>query len=469
MITESTSDVIWVFNCRKYKITYVSPSISNLLGYTQEEALEMSLEEILSKDFFNNLDKMFEERVKEFLENPERNSSYIVEMQNVHKNGSNVWVEASAKYRLNNENEIEIVGVTRNIDDRKKAEEKVLYLSYHDQLTGLYNRRYYEEQIEKLDKLENMPMALIIADVNGLKLTNDAFGHLVGDKLLIYTGEALKSVLEGKGIAARIGGDEFVLLLPKTDKKEAKRLVDIVKKNMAVKKIDNINISVSFGYSIKNHLNQDITNIFIEAENYMYRNKLNDSRSNRSKTINLIINTLYEKNSEEEKHCRRVSKLCGEIAEALEMSENEVSEVITAGLLHDIGKIAIGEKAFSKSEKLSEAEYNEYKRHSEIGYKILKSSDEFSNIAEYILYHHERVDGRGYPKGLIGDNIPIQSRILSIADYYDNIVNPLKYEEACSKEQAIEKIKMQCGKKFDVNIAKVFMEKVLKENEIRIK
>ncbi|WP_326511934.1 HD domain-containing phosphohydrolase [Clostridium intestinale] len=465
LITESTSDVIWVFNYTKYCFTYVSPSIKNLLGYTQEEALDITLEEFLTKDFLGDLDERFNKRIEVFLEDSKQDVSYILEMKSIHKNGDLVWVETAGKYRLNNRNEIEIVGVSRNISERKKAEEKIIYLSYHDQLTGIYNRRYYEEKITEIDKAENMPMTLVVADVNGLKLTNDAFGHLVGDKLLIYTAEVLNSVTKENDIVARIGGDEFVLLLAKTDNRKAKKIIDDIKKKLSAKKIGNMELSTSFGYAVKSHLDQNIIDLFIEAENYMYKNKLIDSRSNRSKTVKFIIKTLYEKNNQEEGHCKRVSKLCGEVADLLDMNVNEVNEIITAGLLHDIGKIAVGEKAFSKSEKLTQAENNEYKRHSEIGYKILKSSDEFSNIAEYILYHHECVDGNGYPKGLIGESIPIQSRILSIVDYYDNLINPRNGEKVYSKEEAIEKLKMYRGKKFDINITNTFIEKILKEND----
>jgi HD-GYP domain-containing protein (c-di-GMP phosphodiesterase class II) len=202
-------------------------------------------------------------------------------------------------------------------------------------------------------------------------------------------------------------------------------------------------------------------NIFIEAENTMYRRKLNESSSMRNETIKVIKNALYSKSEIEEAHNRNVGKLCGEIAQAMELSEETINEMITAGSLHDIGKIGMDEKMLDKLSPFTEDEWIEYKRHPEKGYQILKASSEFSQVAQYVLCHHERMDGLGYPRGIAGEEIPIQARILSIADSYDSMMNPRGYQETMDEDSVIKKIMENAGTQFDKTVAKAFVEKVL--------
>lgn len=461
LITEFASDMIWVYNYTRDKFTYVSPSFCHELGYLPEEALKLSLGSLIPEEYLIEAEQMNREHLKKFLENPEESHFYITEVQNIHKNGKRIWIEASSRYCYNAKREIEVIGVSRNIEERRKTEQRVLYLSYHDQLTGLYNRRFYEEELKRLDTGQNLPITLILADVNGLKLTNDAFGHLAGDQLLIRTSQILTKECRRNDIIARIGGDEFVLILPKTGRDEAKDIINRIKKAMALESRDSSVLSVSFGYAAKAAAEQDLGSVFIEAENAMYRHKLNESSSMRNKTIKIITQVFYNKSKSEEEHNKRVGKLSGEIARAMDMNEEAVNEIITAGSLHDIGKIGIDEKLLYKQEPFTEQEWVEYKRHPEIGYQILKSSAEFTQIAQYVLCHHERMDGTGYPRGIPGHAIPVQARIISIADAYDTMLNPRAYQVKRDEEAAVHTIKKNAGTKFDGAIARIFVEKVL--------
>lgn len=466
LITEFTSDMIWIFNYTKYKFTYISPAVDQILGYQPEEALEIPLGNLLPEEFLQRVEQRTAEHVREFLENPEKSKFYIIEMQSIHKNGRLIWMETSAGYRYNAEQEIEILGVSRNIEERRNVEQKVLYLSYHDQLTGLYNRRFYEEELLRLDAARNLPVTLVLADVNGLKLTNDAFGHLAGDQLLIQVSQILSSECRGEDMVARIGGDEFVLLLPGMEEKEAEGLIANIKKTLAAKSSESSVLSVSFGCATKTADIQRMENIFVEAENAMYRHKLNESSSMRNETLKIITQVFYRKSKEEEAHNKRVGRLCGKIGRAMGMSEESVNELITAGSLHDIGKIGIEEKLFKKQNPLTETEWVEYKRHPEIGYQILKSSNEFTQIAQFVLCHHERMDGKGYPRGIKGNDIPLQARILSLADAYDRMLYPREYQEPMEEEAVIKEIAANAGSQFDEAIARIFIEKVLKRNWI---
>ena len=272
-----------------------------------------------------------------------------------------------------------------DITKRKQSEDAILYLSYHDQLTGLYNRRFYEEELKRLDTERNFPISLVMADVNGLKLTNDAFGHMAGDKLLQDVATILKHECRSDEIAARIGGDEFMLLLPRTGEAEAEAIVQRIQKEIGRKKNDSMILSVSFGWATKEDVTTDIAAVYIQAEDQMYRHKLSESTSMKRETLKLITKSLYEKNRTEKLHCERVSELCKNIGRALQLSPEDISELGLFGVVHDIGKIGIAEKILSKTGNLETAEWIEIQRHPEIGYQILRSVNEFSHLADFVL------------------------------------------------------------------------------------
>ena len=461
LLTEFTSDVIWVFNLSVKKYTYVSPSIYQLRGITIKEALDESIEETLVPDSLRNIKSYIARGVRDLKKNPATANSYVIEVQQPCKNGDIIWVEFSIRFRRNAEGEIEVVGSSRNIEKRKKAEEEVLFLSYKDQLTGLYNRRFYEEELKRVDIPENLPLTLVMVDVNGLKLTNDAFGHSMGDLLLIKAASAISAVCTKEATAARIGGDEFVLILPRCSEDKAENIISRINQMISNEKIDNIILSVSVGFAVKNFISEDINEVFGHAEDNMYKNKLYESSSMRSRTIDIIMNTLFEKNNREMLHSQRVSAICEAIASKMNFDKDDTNQLRLAGLMHDIGKIGIDEQILNKPMKLNGSERNEIHRHSEIGYRILSSVNEFSEIAEYVLAHHERWDGGGYPKGLKGDQIPLKARIISIADAYDAMTSTRTYREALSMKEAAKEIIRCSNTQFDADIAKIFVEKVL--------
>ncbi|HEY5525609.1 MAG TPA: HD domain-containing phosphohydrolase [Clostridium sp.] len=344
---------------------------------------------------------------------------------------------------------------------RKKKDEEIYYLSYHDQLTGLYNRRFYEEELKRLDTARNLPMTIVMGDVNGLKLINDSFGHVIGDELIKKAAEVTGRGCRSDDIVARLGGDEFVIILPKTDSFETEQIIKRITKLALSEKIGFIDISISFGYQTKNNEKEKTEEILKNAEDDMYKKKLFESPNMRVKTISAIINTLDEKNKSEEQHSYRVSELCKSMGEALGLLEDEIEELRLAGLFHDIGKIAINENILNKPGKLTEDEWKEIKRHPEIGYRILKTVNDMCDMANYVLYHHERWNGEGYPKGLKGDEIPFVSRIVTIANAYDVMISKRSYKKTMQKEVAIEELQKNVGIQFDPELVSVFIEKVL--------
>ena len=163
--------------------------------------------------------------------------------------------------------------IVSDITERKNNEKNILYISYHDYLTGLYNRRFYEEELKRLDTERNLPLSIIMGDVNGLKYINDTYGHLTGDDLLMKVANSIRKACRSDDIIARLGGDEFVILLPKTDSVEAGKIVERIKEFLLSETVGTRKISMSFGFDTKHRIQDDIQHIFKLTEKKMYQKK----------------------------------------------------------------------------------------------------------------------------------------------------------------------------------------------------
>jgi diguanylate cyclase (GGDEF)-like protein len=375
--------------------------------------------------------------------------------------GRTVWILGSSRPEQLSEGHVLWHGYIGDVTDKKKYEMEIEYLSYHDQLTGVKNRRYFEEALLTYDTEEFYPLALIIVDINGLKLTNDAFGHLVGDRLLIEASEVLKNEVRNQDTIARIGGDEFVIILPNTELHEAKYLSERLSRLLLARSIEGLPISASFGQAVKMDDTLPMTEVFNFAEDTMYHHKVSEKQSRRHHSIQLIMRTLYEKIPREEAHSQRVAELAGKLGEAMYLSSSEVNELKTAAILHDIGKVAISNDILDKSTALTEAEWLEIKRHPEVSYNILNTVPEYGTLSQIVLAHHERWDGKGYPKGIRGTDIPLASRIISIADTFDVMVTGRPYRQAKTLDEALAVIEEEAGRQFDPQLVEVFFQKVV--------
>lgn len=434
-----------------FKLIDTNDSHEILTGFKKDEIMGKYFHEIHKNMEADNMDKLYH-TVK--TGEPTRYERYQIQ--------TSYYYEVIA-YRPK-KNQLAII--VNDITKRKQAEDRLQHLSYHDQLTQLYNRRYFEEELVRLDRKEYYPLMITIADINGLKLINDSFGHSIGDEYIKRVAKVLLKGVRKKDIVCRLAGDEFIILSPNTELETIKNIVSHIKELAKNESINSVDISISFGYGAKYSEEESTIDVFKRAEDFMYKKKLVDSPSMRGKTIYTIMAALHEKNPREEQHSHRVSELCEKMGQALGLQEDEIKELRTVGMLHDIGKVAIEEGILNKNDKLNENEWEEIKRHPEIGYRILSTVNELSEMAEYVLAHHERWDGRGYPKGLKGEEIPIQSRIIAIADAYDAMISERSYRKALSKEYAINELRQGAGSQFCPFCVNVMIENVLnKEGE----
>ncbi len=423
---------------------------SVITGYSNEQILKMNIRTITAAE-------SLDEAVYHF-QLLQETGKMSTEQKYYHKDGSTRWWTVDAVKISDNR----FLGFSIDITDRKQAEADLISINKHDYLTGIYNRRFFEAELERLDAEKLLPLSVIIGDINGVKLINDAFGHAEGDKLIVESALILKYCCRNGDVLARIGGDEFGILLPNTDNAAA---FEIMRKiQAALEEFDEKNNSdlyqhsVSLGYATKISADEDIKEIIKIAEGYMYQRKLLEHNSTHSAIVSSIKATMFEKSHETEEHAQRLVSLSKAVGMALSLSQAELDKLELLASLHDIGKVGIRDDILTKPGELNEVEWTEMKRHPEIGYRIAKTSSELAPIAEGILSHQEWWDGSGYPQGLRGESIPLISRIVSVVDAYDAMTNDRPYRKALKHEVAIERIKNNAGTQFDPVIAKIFIE-----------
>ena len=464
LILDTTAEGIFGIDTEG-KCTFCNDGCIRILGYpSQNDILGKNVKEIIHHSFDDNgINDVEGTKPLNFLLADKK--LYVCDGFFWKADGTKINVEYHSCPKLKDGEIIGAVVTFIDITEKKKGEEQIKYLSCHDSLTGLLNRRCFELSLSQLDASSQLPISVLFGDLNGLKLMNDVFGHAVGDKLIQTTAEVLKKACREEDILARIGGDEFVMLLPKTGKAYAKTIIEQIKLGMSKEKICDIKCSIAIGCDTKLKSSQNIEKVLGNAEREMYKEKLLSKKSYSIDTIDAILNTLYRRNPKEEMHSQRVSYLCDLLGRAIGLTEHEVKRLRDVAYTHDIGKIVLPDKILRKQE-LTQSEQQQVEQHPIVGYRILNLFDNTLDFAECVYAHHEKWDGTGYPKGLKGEEIPLVSRIICIAEEFDERLMENENNPQYNKETALKEMGQESCKTFDPNLLKLFIEVVEKNDNV---
>lgn len=372
--------------------------------------------------------------------------------------GKRVYIEESI-FPIYNSKPLEgFVYVFRNINDRLEKQKKIDYLNYNDQLTGLYNRRFFEKAIYKILKENQFPLSLIITDINALKLTNDAYGHLMGDKLIVKFSKVLHEHFSDIGIVSRIGGDEFAILLANTDIDIASARVEEVKKILKDKKVKNIPVSAAFGIAVHTKDKNSFSTTFNLADERMYENKLMENEKVKNKILKSIMNYNFKLFPEKKKETQIAIHLIKDFSKKLGLSQEITNNLKRSALLYDIGNKNLNYDYFMEDRIINDKEMSEIRTHPSVGYHILKNINKCQEIANIILNHRENFDGSGYPRGVKGNKIPYESRILALVIDFCALTSDRSYRQALTKEEAIKEMRDNVGKRYDPELIEDFVD-----------
>ncbi|MGM0365918.1 MAG: sensor domain-containing diguanylate cyclase/phosphohydrolase [Actinomycetota bacterium] len=422
-------------------------------GYFKDEIVGASFCKILSgenkEDCEDIIQKIYKRRGIKF------------EMVNLTKHGKKINVDASCQLFHLGEKEAAIL-ISRNITEKKKEEEKIRFLSFRDSLTGLYNREYFEEELKRLNTNRQLPLSIVVADLNSLKLINDAFGHKEGDRMLRKAAEVLRSSCRKEDIIARWGGDEFIILLPKTGADKSEQLIKRIKEGCLNYSGQDIQLSISLGYATKQLPSENISKVLRKAEDRMYKNKVLERKSIYSGMLDALLGKLRDKKKESKKHLKYLEGLAEKFGKSMDLSQAKVRDLVLLAGIYDIGKITIPDRILQKKERLNTEEWEIIKRHPEIGFHISEPTPQLLNLAEAILSHHEWWDGTGYPQRLKGDDIPIMARAIAIMDAYDAMTKGRPYKKRLTREQALAELKKYAGIQFDPVLVDKFINTLVK-------
>jgi diguanylate cyclase (GGDEF)-like protein/PAS domain S-box-containing protein/putative nucleotidyltransferase with HDIG domain len=441
------------------KIIDANPAACDFYGYSKAELRKLRIHDInmLPLERVDELVEDVKEASQEFFTFPHRLKGGEIRM--VHVYSSPIKIKDKTI----------LYSIIFDVTDKELALKEINHLAYNDFLTGLHNRRFFEETFVRYLHQE-VPLGLILADINGLKLVNDHYGHQCGDFLIKEAVSQIKLHLPEVDVFARIGGDEFAILIKNITVDELNILSDLLEKELELEVDYNgqkLYLSVSFGHANQDQKHLTLDSLFKLAESMLQERKSYNIKSSRSHMLNAMMSTLFQKSEREQSHSIRVANYCVAIAEHLLMSKEQINKLKTAATLHDIGKIIIDEKILNKTERLTVDEWKVLREHPSKGARILEDIDEYKDIAYIVETHHERYDGLGYPLGLKGDDIPLKSRIISVADAFDAMTQFRTYRNAISFSEAIEELRRSSGTQFDPDIVEVFIEYIIEEGVIK--
>ena len=435
-------------------IRYVSPAYMEIWGRSPQSLYQEP------ESFLDTVHPEDKEAVRESLENKGRGEVEQV-YRIVRPDGSIRWIKDRSFPIYDDSGEtLRVVGIAADITDLKLGEEKLKYLSLHDPLTALYNRIYFEEEMSRIERGRYNAVGIVSCDVDGLKLVNDTLGHDQGDRLLVAAAGVIRGCFREGDLVARIGGDEFSVVLPDTTESAVEKACQRIQEAVASYNAANpdLPVSISVGSAVGLGADRNLKDLFKEADNNMYRKKLYRTQSVRSTIVKTLINTLKERDLTTEEHILRLEKLLISVAVLIGLPESTRSDLSLLAKFHDIGKVGISDAILFKQGPLTSREWTEMKRHCEIGYRIALSAPEIITIADWILKHHEWWNGQGYPLGIEGEEIPVECRLLAIAETYEVLTSARPYRKTLSHAKAVAELRRHAGTQFDPKLLEKFVQ-----------
>jgi len=457
MITENMVDLVALTDLNGY-LQYVSPSHESIIGWKVRHILGRCAFDAMHPDDVQQAKQAYANIIK-----TKKPGSFTYRCQK--SDGEYRWLETLGKPLLDaNGQVVSLVTASRDIHERRQSEEQIRYMAEHDALTGLFNRSYFENQMRLLDEMLVFPVSMIICDLDGLKFVNDTLGHQAGDELLLAVTEIISNAAPEGSTVARIGGDEFGVLLPDYSDNLAGYVADNIRNAVAQYNVTHPDIlSISMGVAYRMTADLSMPAVFKEAYQQMDREKLLHNQSARSAVVDVVMSALEARDFVTEGHTDRLQKIATSIARRLEWPESRINDLTLFARFHDIGKVGVPDSILFKTGLLNEEEFEEMKKHSEIGYRIAQSSPDLVHIADFILKHHEWWNGNGYPLGLKGEEIPLECRIVAVADAYDAMNSDRPYRKALPQDKIIQELKDGAGTQFDPGIIEIFLQ-ILGEN-----
>jgi diguanylate cyclase (GGDEF)-like protein/putative nucleotidyltransferase with HDIG domain len=360
-----------------------------------------------------------------------------------------------------------------------------------DPLTGLLNRRGFQRVIDmELARSERggRSFSLLLGDCDYFKLLNDRLGHRAGDEALQTIGQMLEENKRRIDTASRFGGEEFALILPETNRHEAFILAERLRNRFGATFAEqSVPLTMSFGVaSYPDHgvtvdsllraadealyaakaMGRDRTVIHsAEVEGILSIGESDDSQRDYAHlaTVLSLAEALDIRDTGTARHSQTVGRYCEAMARELGLPRDQVERIRLAGVLHDVGKIGVSDAILRKPGPLTDEEYAQMRKHPEIGARILGGSG-LNDIRDWILAHHERPDGRGYPSALRGEEIPLEARILAVGDAYEAMTSDRVYRESIGADAARAELRRWAGTQFDAQIVEVFL-RVLERDE----
>lgn len=437
------------------KLTFFNSACCRMFGYSAEEFAGISYKELYSdpKTVYHRFNQVYQTGLPD--------GGFTMEM--LRKDGSLIYTEISISPLRDKKGAISgFRGVARDITERVNFLQQLEYFSMHDQLTGLYNRNYFEEELRRLSKSRDYPITMISVDVNGLKMINDTMGHDQGDRLLKAAAEVLTRSLRGSDVLARIGGDEFAAILLHAGDKIAEKVLERIKSNVRFynEQFSDLYLSLSMGAATAESSGTSFTELFKQADDLMYRDKFSPSSSARNKIVKSLLSALADRDYIADGHGKRLAQLSRRVGDQIKLTPRQQANLALLAQVHDLGKVGIPDKILFKQGPLDEKEWQIIRQHPEKGHRIALSSNYLSGVAGLILKHHERWDGSGYPLGLKGREIPVECRVLAIVDAYDVMTNVRPYSGVKTIDEALEELARCAGTQFDPELVQVFIELV---------